>query len=215
MKALTPKDIKHIEEAFAHLTHHVTLIYFTEAAECRYCRRERELLAELTDLSHKLHLEVYNFTADRDAVEKYGIDKIPGLIIAGKENYGVRYYGMPSDIEFRMLLDDIMRVSAGDSGLSANTIKSLAKLKQPVHLEVLSTPTCPFSSGAGRLAHQLAMEKDNITADLVNLDDFPEIMEHYNITAAPTVIVNGNNRFYGAIQETDFVEQVLKTVQNA
>lgn len=78
-----------------------------------------------------------------------------------------------------------------------------------------NTPTCLFPSGAGQLAHQMVMEKDNITADLVCLEDVPEIMEHYKLTATPTVVVNSKHNFYGAIPEPEFVEQALKAVQNA
>lgn len=89
-------------------------------------------------------------------------------------------------------------------------LAELANLSHKLHLEVLTTPACPFSEGAVRLAHQMAMESDMITADLVNVDDFPELVERYDISAAPTVIVDGNYCFYGALEESQFLEQVFK-----
>ncbi len=212
MRLLTPKDFKWLERTFAELKHDVTVLYFTEEVECRHCREERDLLIELVDLSHKLHLDVYNFTADHDVAESYGVNKVPGLIIVGKKDYGVRYYGMPSDFEFRMLLEDIVRVSSGQSGLSPESVERVLTLESPVHLEVLTTPTCPFSNACIRLAHQMAMENDRITADLVNLDDFPDLLERYKVTAAPTVVVNGDKFFYGVLSETEFIGKVLEAV---
>jgi len=210
MKSLTLKDLKSLEQTLAKLQDGVTIVYFTEEANCRHCRQERELLVELADLSHKLHLEVYNFTADRDVADQYGIDKVPGFVLVGRESCGVRYYGMPSDFEFRMLLEDLLRVSSGDSGLSSETAERLKDVVSPLHLEVLTTPACPFSEGAVRLAHQMAMASEMITADLVNVDDFPEVAQDYKALAAPTVVVNGSAHFYGALEESEFVEQVLK-----
>jgi glutaredoxin-like protein len=176
---------------------------------------ERDLLTGLAGLSHKLHLDVYNFTADHEAADHYGIDKCPGFLLIGKRNYGVKYYGMPSDFEFRMLMEEIVRVSSGHSGLSSATISVLEDLNAPIHLEVLTLHACRLSTEAVKMAHQLAMESDLITADLVNVDDFPEMVKRYSILASPTVVVNGSYHFYGALREADFVEQVLKGAQES
>lgn len=213
MTSLTLKDLKSLERTLATLEDEVTIVYFTEEVNCRHCRQERYLLAELADLSHKLHLEVYNFTADRDVADTYGIDKVPGFVLVGRKDYGVRYYGMPSDFEFSMLLEDLVRVSCGESGLASETRERVSALTAPVHLEVLTTSACPFTERAVRLAHQLAIESDMITADLVNVDDFPEVAQHYRVMAAATVVVNGTHHFYGVLEEAEFVERVLKGAQ--
>jgi glutaredoxin-like protein len=215
MEALRPKDLKWLEQTLANLQNEVTIIYFTEEVNCRHCRQERDLLADLADLSHKLHLEVYNFTADRSVADEYGVDKVPGFILLGKKDYGIKYYGMPSEFEFRMLLDDILQISSGKSGLSPDTTEKMKNLNVPLHLEVLTTPGCALSAPAVRIAHQLAMESDMVKADLVNVDDFPEVAKRYNILAAPTVVVNGSYLFYGALQESEFVENVIKGAQES
>jgi len=215
MMSLTLKDLKSLEQTLAKLRDDVTIVYFTEEVNCRHCRQERELLAELANLSHKLHLEVYNFTADRDVADQYGIDKVPAFVLVGQKDCGVRYYGMPSDFEFRMLLEDMVRISSGKSGLSSETTGRMEKLSAPLHLEVLTTPACPFSEGAVRLVHQMAMQSDVITADLVDVEDFPEVAQRYKVLAAPTVVVNGSYHFYGTLEESEFVEQVLKGAQES
>ena len=213
MRQLTPKDLKWLEQTFAKLHDNVTILYFTEAADCPHCRHERELLTELTDLSHKLHLEVYNVVADREEAEKHGVDKVPGVVLIGKQDYGVRYYGMPSNFEFRMLLEDVQRISSGNSGLSEQLKQTIATIDSPCHLEVITTPACPFTESAVRLAHQMAMESDYISADLVDVDDFPELATRYNVRAAPTVVVNGKHCFYGALSEFDFVSQIIEAAK--
>jgi len=210
MKSLTPNDLKWLEQTLAKLQDDVTIVYFTEEVNCRHCQLERDLLTGLAGLSHKLHLNVYNFTADRDLADRYEIDKVPGFLLVGKKNYGVKYYGMPSDFEFRMLMEDIVRVSTGRSGLSSATVRVLHDLKMPIHLEVLTLQACRLSVAAVQIAHQLAMESDLITADLVNVDDFPEMAKRYSILASPTVVINGRYHFYGALRETNVVKQVLK-----
>jgi hypothetical protein len=83
MISLTFTGLKSLEQTLAKLRVEVTIVYFTEQVNCRHCRREHELLVELAELSHKLHLEVYNFTADRSVADKNGINKVPGLVLVG------------------------------------------------------------------------------------------------------------------------------------
>ena len=212
MISQTLKNLKLLEQKFDKLQGEITLVYFSEEARCRHCRLERELLEELAHLSPKLDLEAYDFNVDSEIAEQYGIDKVPGLVLVGGKDYGVRYYGMPSDLEFQMLFEDMVRISSGHSGLSPETVERIKELDRPLHLEVLTTPACPFSEGAARLAHQLAMESEKITADLVNVNDFPELVDKYDVLAAPTVVINGTYHFYGALEEPEFVEEVMKAL---
>jgi hypothetical protein len=50
-------------------------------------------------------------------------------------------YGLPSGYEFGTLIDAVLDVSSGESGLSEPTKKALAAIGKPVHVQVFSTPT--------------------------------------------------------------------------
>jgi alkyl hydroperoxide reductase subunit AhpF len=64
-----------------------------------------------------------------------------GVAESHDRDYGIRYYGVPAGYEFAALVNDIFDVSRGDSGLSAQSKAALAQLKEPLHLQVFSTPT--------------------------------------------------------------------------
>ena len=213
MKYQILKDVQHAERMLKDIHNKVTICYFTEKAQCRHCKREEEMLNELAGLSHKIYLEIYNFSVDEEEANKYGIDKVPAVALLGLKDYGIRYYGMPSDFEFDVLLEDILRVSSGKSALMNETKEKLKGLHSPLHLEIITTPNCPFSVQVVRLAHEMAIESDMITADLVNIDDFPVMAERYQILASPTVVVNGSYHFYGPLKEPDFVDEALKVTQ--
>jgi alkyl hydroperoxide reductase subunit AhpF len=61
--------------------------------------------------------------------------------MGAEKDYGIRLYGLPSGYEFGTLVDAILDVSRGDSGLTAETKEALAALPRPVHIQVFSTPT--------------------------------------------------------------------------
>jgi len=128
------------------LTDPVKLVMFTQEIECEYCYETRSLVEEIAGLSEKVTAEIYNFVIDKDKAEAMGVDKIPAIAILavrdGQErDYGIRYYGIPSGYEFGSVIEDILMVSRGDSGLSPASRQAIAKLTQPVHIQVFVTPT--------------------------------------------------------------------------
>ena len=119
----------------------VKLITFTQTLECEYCKETRELVEEVAALSNNIAVEVYDFEKDAEVAKQYGIDKIPAVAVVGAKDYGLRLYGIPSGYEFGTLIEDIRMVSKGESGLSQATRDAVAKLSQPVHIQVFTTPT--------------------------------------------------------------------------
>ena len=141
MPILKKRDQKAVEKEFEKLVEPVKLVYFTQEMECQFCEQTRELLEEVTELSDKLSLEVYDFVKDKDKAMQYRIDKIPATILEGKKDHGIRFFGVPSGYEFSSLLGSIIEVSTGESGLSEKTKSLIAQIHTPVHIQVFVTPT--------------------------------------------------------------------------
>ncbi|HUX11313.1 MAG TPA: hypothetical protein VMW51_11765 [Terriglobia bacterium] len=141
MALLRDEDAAEIRRRLGEMAAPVKLIHFTQELNLEYGRETREVLEELAGLSDKLSLEVYDFILDKEKVAEYGVDKVPATVVRNGKDYGIRYYGMPAGYEFATVLDAILDVSKGESGLAAESKKRLAGLTQPVHLEVFVTPT--------------------------------------------------------------------------
>lgn len=145
MALLKEEDRQHLIEEFKALQNPVALLMFTQELECQYCRETRMIAEEVADLSDSISLEVYNFVTDKEVAERYEIDKIPAIAILrdGEKptDYGIRFYGIPSGYEFSSVIEDIMMVSQGESGLSDASKAQVAALADPVHIQVFVTPT--------------------------------------------------------------------------
>jgi glutaredoxin-like protein len=141
VRMLEEKEKRLVSEIFKNLKNPVKLINFTQELECQFCREARQLLKEVSELSDKVSLEVYNFQLDKEKANQYGVDKIPATVIEGDKDYGIRYYGMITGYEFATLLQDMVDVSKRESGLSQNTKEQLKKINQKIHLQVFTTPT--------------------------------------------------------------------------
>jgi glutaredoxin-like protein len=141
MALIGDKDRKAIQDRLKELVNPVKIINFTQELECQYCRETRMFLEEISSLSDKISLLVYNFITDKAVAEQYKIDKIPATIIMGEKDYGIRYFGIPAGYEFASLLEDIIMVSRRDSGLSEKTREKLKTVKESLHFQVFVTPT--------------------------------------------------------------------------
>ena len=186
----------------------VKLVVFTQEFECQYCRETRQLVEELAEISEHVTAEVYDFATDKEQVEAYGVDKIPAIAITGKKDYGVRFYGIPSGYEFTGFIETILAVSQGESGLSEATKKMLADLADPVHIQVFVTPTCPYCPQAVHLAHRLAIESDRVTADGVEVIEFPHLGTKYSVQGVPRSVINETVHIEGAAPEGMLLEKL-------
>ena len=204
---------KQLKDIFDKLEGNVKLVYFTQEMECPFCKETRELLQDISSLSsNKISLEVYDFVADKDKVEKYKIDKIPATVVEGTKDYGIRLYGIPAGYEFTSLINSIVAVSNGKSVLTDETKEALKKLKDPVLIQVFITLTCPYCPKAVEMAHRLAMESDLITAEMVESSEFPILVQKHNVMSVPRIIINDKVDFEGAMPEKDFVENLMKVL---
>ncbi len=216
MALLKEEDRQHLIKEFEALTNPVKLLMFTQELECEYCRETRMIAEEVSALSDSISVEVYNFVTDKEVAEQYNIDKIPAIAVLqdGDEpvDYGIRYYGIPSGYEFSSIIEDVMMVSQGESGLSEATKSQVAKLTEPVHFQVFVTPTCPYCPRAVRLAHQLALESDLIRADMVEAIEFPHLSAKYQVHGVPRTIINETVHIEGAAPEPMLMTRLQEAV---
>lgn len=141
MGLIGDEDAVEIRERLKEMLNPVKLVHFTQELNIEYGREAKELVEELAALSAKISVEVYNFLLDKEKAAEYGVDKVPATIVRNGKDYGIRFYGLPAGYEFTNLLDAVLAVSAGDSGLSEQTREKLRGITQPVRLEVFVTPT--------------------------------------------------------------------------
>ena len=176
----------------------VTLAVFTQELECDYCREARELAQDLASLTDKIKVEVYDLVKDKQKASELGVNKVPAIVVVGGKGGKLTFYGIAAGYEFSTLLKDLVQVSRGETELSQETRKELSTFKRPVHIQVFATPTCPYCPGAVSLAHQFAMENPNIRADMIEINEFPQLAIKYNVMGVPKTVINETVEMVGS-----------------
>ncbi len=216
--SFTQDDIDSIAEAFREMKEPVALYVFIEKdrGRCRYCDNTVKLVESLAKASAQvstpplLNYVIAEKGVNNDLFEKFRISRIPSMALL--EGY-IRYTGMPAGEEIRGLVETIIRLSTGESGLSERSVKRISELKAPVYIEVIVTPTCPYCPYVALMANMIAFESYKVgnravVADIVEAYENPDIADKYNVMSVPTVAINRQVAFVGLPYEEQFVELV-------
>jgi alkyl hydroperoxide reductase subunit AhpF len=150
MAFISDRDREHIKEHFdLSLVSDVEILMFTQRESliivpgrpsCETCGPTRELLEEVSALSDKISLKVYEVESSPDETEAYGIDYVPAFILKGAARGQVRFFGIPSGYEFPAFIDDLVDASTGSTDLSQETRDYLMLIIDNLNLKVFTTP---------------------------------------------------------------------------
>ncbi len=178
--------------------------------ECRYCVQTQQLLEELVALSPKVHLETTDIYAHPELALEEGITRVPAIAFGKKGKAKLRFFGIPMGPQLAVIVENIKTISRGVSPLSMDTRKKLRSINQPVHIQVFVTPASAECPPIARLAHALALENENITADVVEIEEFPALAQQYSVRSVPFTVVNELTQIPGLVTESEFVEKIIQ-----
>jgi len=196
-----------LRDALAQMSAPVTLHLFT--GEGAVSAGARGHASEIAALAPKVTLEEHDVVRDAEAAARFGIEHAPALAVVSDRDRGIRVYGAPGGYEFMTLVDTILMVSSGDSGLSPASRARLAALAGPRDVLVFVTPTCASCPRAVSLAHRAAFECDLVTAAAVVATEFPDLVREHHVTGVPKIVVNGTVEILGAVEEEELIERLV------
>lgn len=216
------KEQELIRQKFgAELLGPVKIDYFTEReisltvpgrTPCAYCKPTREMLQELAALSDLISLRVHIFDEAAEARTRFGIERIPAIVLRGPSPEGpaFRFYGMPGGTEFPSFLEAIVDISLGEVLLSEHAVRELKKLRDEITVRVFVTPTCGYCPQMMRAVYQLALANPKVRAEVVEVNEFRDLGERYQVRAVPLTVIADKVAIPGAIHPDALVEQVVK-----
>ncbi len=219
VKLISDQDKTQLKRTFRKdLPNDVKLLLFTQrpspitipGRECQYCAQTQQLLEELASLSPRLHLETIDFYQQRQSANDHGISRIPAIVLDANGSSRLKFYGFPLGYELAAIIEGIKTISRGVSPLSMATRKQLRQVNKPVHIQVFVSPTCTISPGQTRLAHAMALECPNITADAIEIQEFPALAQTYSVRSVPLIVINEYSRLAEGVTEAELLEKVLE-----
>jgi len=219
---LTKDDIQTLSEILSEMKEPVEIYTFV-GERCRYCNNTIKLIeiisnsAPVRDGKPLIRHIVARKGQDDDLFRRFNVSRVP--TVAMIEGF-IRYTGMPAGEEVNGLIETILRMSTGESGLEEETVEQLSALKGRVHIEVVVTPTCPYCPYAALMANMFAYisylsGNKAIIADTVEAYENPDIADKYNVFSVPAIAINGKVEFIGLPTEQALLDAVVRHSEEA
>jgi glutaredoxin-like protein len=184
-------------------------IFIAGRQECVYCEDVRKLLDELAALSPRIALTKHDIEDDATLAKELGVDKAPGTVIRGMANRPVRYFGMPSGNPFLGFVETLIDAARGPAPLGADAAKTLRRLKSDVTVQVFVLPACTYSPLVARAAVRLALHSVRVKTSIIEVAEYPEIVQRYRIPGVPLTVVNDAIAITGAMNDAVLAQNLL------
>lgn len=207
MADLTNDEQILIRREFEGLVDPVTVKVTVPAAKNDSVPELRSLLDNIAALDERVKVE-YSEEEPQDSDDEPPLLPVTALIGADGSEKGISYYGVPSMLAMESFVKAIMMVSSGEHGLDPETVEK-AKALGDTNLEVLYTPNTPGCSQSMDIANRLAIATGTIAANNIEIIEFPQIAEKYNVLGVPKTVANGSLKFTG-LYSLDEVLQIIE-----
>lgn len=148
-------------------------------------RQYMEALCELTD---RLTMEVRDAEGEQDA---------PCVRVCRADGSwtGLAFHGVPGGHEFTSFVLGLY--NAAGPGQAIDPELDLSALHQPVHMKVLVSLSCTMCPELVTAAQRIAAELPEVTAEVYDLNHFPELKDQYQVMSVPCLVCNDTHVTFG------------------
>jgi len=124
----------------------------------------------------------------------------PALILR-KNNCEIVYHAIPAGNELEPFLKTLEILSESKcEGINGEIM-------------VFITPTCPVCANVVEIVNRVAISK-GLRSIIVDATMFPDLAQKFEITAVPTVIIDGKMKLVGYISEEDLINVISKSYKD-
>ncbi len=208
-KRLIPEDnVAELKKFFEAMQEPVELVVFTDPKQnAPYNAFMESLCRELAELAPKITVRFEKL--DGQAAKDQGVDFSPTLLLA-PDRCKIRYLGAPLGEEARTLIETIMRLSLGQSGLGQISKQLLQELEEKRDVMVFVNPSCPYCPGQVAHAFHCALERpDLVSAVCVDSSQHPALADRHHVGSVPHTVINETFTSLGLLPEERFVVELV------
>lgn len=205
---MLPEETRKIlSDTFKQLKDTVEIEVYLNKEPTEFNKATTVLLTAISELTDKI--KVRFFTLDSDNARQKGITRSPTILIS-PDKLALSYVGAPVGEEGRTLIMAIILVSNNGTLLSGNSLKRLYDLKEPRHIQVFVSPTCPYCPQHALVAVSAAIAlPDLITVEIIEMYENRDYMDKYHIITVPFTAINEVPIGTGIRPPEMFVEEIL------
>ena len=142
-------------------------------------------MEELASLTDKLSIEISDSEDYVPCVKIYRAD--------GSYS-GLAFHGVPGGHEFTSFVLGLYNASGPGQPLDPDVLEAVRSIDKRIDIKVLVSLSCTMCPELVTAAQRIAAENGNITAEVYDLNHFPEIKDKYNVMSVPCLVINNGEK---------------------
>jgi len=170
----------------------------------------RDLVLDISTLSNNLKSEIYIKGSNPEIEEKINADKFPIVaLLDNKGNYsGVKFHGVPGGHELNSFILSIYNLAGPGQSIDDDILSRIKSINKKVNIKIGVSLSCHFCPDVVTASQRIAIENENVEAEMINLAEFPDLKNKYNIRSVPAIIINDEKVHFGA----DNIEEIINMI---
>jgi thioredoxin reductase (NADPH) len=146
----------------------------------------RGYMEELAKLTDKLSVDISKRSTEADpCVEVYRQDG---------EYTGLAFHGVPGGHEFTSFVLGLYNAAGQGQKIDDDVAEAVSKIERRVDFKVLVSLSCTMCPDLVIAAQKLASLNKNVTAEVYDLNHFPEIKDKYQVMSVPCLVINDGEK---------------------
>ena len=147
----------------------------------------RQYMEELASQSDKLSVEIGD-AADMEHLPCVQVCRADGRWT------GLAFHGVPGGHEFTAFVLGLYNAAGPGQALDEELRAAMQAIRTPLALQVLVSLSCTMCPELVTAAQRIAAENPCVTAQVYDLNHFPELREKYQVMSVPCLVVNGGEQ---------------------
>lgn len=147
----------------------------------------RQYMDELAAQSGKLSVEVG---------DPASADHLPCVRVCRADGdwTGLAFHGVPGGHEFTSFVLGLYNAAGPGQALDEESRNAIHAIQKTMDLQVLVSLSCTMCPELVTAAQRVAAENQNITAQVYDLNHFPDLREKYQVMSVPCLVVNSGEQ---------------------
>jgi alkyl hydroperoxide reductase subunit AhpF len=169
---------------------------------------EREATRLIKELAGRFESIEGEFFPRRTNYDFYPVIGIMGVQTNEIIDHGLRIIGLPSGYQMTSLISGIQAVAFKGMTSEATTRIQLARLNQPVSLELITDADDEAGPVMAQKIFNMAVVSPFVKSYLIMGDFFPQAFIRYSVNYLPHIVINERIHLEGVIEEGELLSQI-------
>ena len=110
---------------------------------------------------------------------------------------GLAFHGVPGGHEFTSFVLGLYNAAGPGQQLDPDVMTEAQAIAKPVDIKILISLSCTMCPDLVTAAQRLATLNDNISAEIYDLNHFPDLRDKYQVMSVPCMIINDGESSFG------------------